>query len=299
MHRSIIGSIGCAFLLAVPQAAWSGVISSYEWQLIHQNPAGSDDSDSGSGVLPMGDTYGGFFVESNTAINMDLGGFETVNRANMSITGYIRGHDVGLGLTLKEGPGDYGNKAHLDFVWRQNDPFELKAKTPTSLLPDMSLIGRFTIQVSADVKLGQNREEHGTLFNYRVFTGVDVASYKLDDDFLFWDSSSHSSHADFAVGVAFTKPGEMTGAYSVEMRTSFWIGDDEVGINGMDTFKLESLKFEDGSTPEDHGFDVVFDSGRLSPNLTAIPEPSTLALWSLMAISGLGFSCRRAWRRAA
>jgi hypothetical protein len=55
------------------------------------------------------------------------------------------------------------------------------------------------------------------------------------------------------------------------------------GVNWERTMKLESLTFPDGSTPESHGIQVVFDSGMRSPNV--IPEPSAIILASIAALA--------------
>jgi hypothetical protein len=64
------------------------------------------------------------------------------------------------------------------------------------------------------------------------------------------------------------------------------------------TMTLTSITFADGTTPESRGFDLVFDSGIQSPNLTAIPEPRTLIVWSLLGASGVGIGWWRRRRKA-
>lgn len=64
-----------------------------------------------------------------------------------------------------------------------------------------------------------------------------------------------------------------------------------VTINAGNTMGLQSITFPDGSLPEDHGFELVFDSGMPSPNI--VPEPTGLIL---SAIAGL-LSNRFRWRR--
>ena len=60
------------------------------------------------------------------------------------------------------------------------------------------------------------------------------------------------------------------------------------------TVELESITFADGSTPEEHGFEVVFGSGAPSPNVpvNAVPEPGSLILFALGA-TGIAVGCRR------
>jgi len=57
-----------------------------------------------------------------------------------------------------------------------------------------------------------------------------------------------------------------------------------------------SATFPDGSTPEEHGFQIVFDSGNPSPNAggSPVPEPSTLIVWSLLGSLAIGLGW---WRK--
>ena len=55
------------------------------------------------------------------------------------------------------------------------------------------------------------------------------------------------------------------------------------------TAKLSSITFEDGTTPESHGFAISFASGTNSPN--AVPEPSSTVL-AILVVGGVGY-----WRR--
>ncbi len=55
----------------------------------------------------------------------------------------------------------------------------------------------------------------------------------------------------------------------------------EIGIRELDppsVGALQAVLLPDGSTPESHGYQVSFDSGLPSPNLAAVPEPSSLVL---------------------
>jgi hypothetical protein len=61
-------------------------------------------------------------------------------------------------------------------------------------------------------------------------------------------------------------------------------------LNAFDTAKLSRIAFADGTTLEERGYTLVFDSGMVSPNLAvneAVPEPTTLAAWSMLGLLGL------------
>lgn len=62
------------------------------------------------------------------------------------------------------------------------------------------------------------------------------------------------------------------------------------------TLTLESITFaDDGTTPEENGYDLILASGDISPNLRAstVPEPSSFAACGLAIASCLGFRWRR------
>lgn len=64
-------------------------------------------------------------------------------------------------------------------------------------------------------------------------------------------------------------------------------------LNFGNTFKYTSILMPDGTTPESHGWRLDFESGMQSPNLVAVPEPSSMTLLAIGAFtSGL---CT--WRR--
>ena len=63
----------------------------------------------------------------------------------------------------------------------------------------------------------------------------------------------------------------------VSVSTSYGIGKADAG----NTLRFQSITFSDGTTPESLGYRIVFDSGITSPNLRAVPEPSTAMLLTL------------------
>jgi hypothetical protein len=67
--------------------------------------------------------------------------------------------------------------------------------------------------------------------------------------------------------------------------------------DAFNTMKLTSILLPDGTTPESHGYRLVFQSGMESPNLqnVAVPEPSALFAWSAFSSLGL-IGIWRKWR---
>lgn len=66
----------------------------------------------------------------------------------------------------------------------------------------------------------------------------------------------------------------------------------------INTMTLKSITFADGTTPESYGYSLIFGSGMVSPNVSAVPEPSTLALVGLGGV-GVAISAYRRRRIAA
>ncbi len=65
--------------------------------------------------------------------------------------------------------------------------------------------------------------------------------------------------------------GQMKVELTAEVGINFGIGSVKAG----NTLSFTSITFPDGLTQENHGFDIVFESGRTSPNLSNIdPVPN-------------------------
>src|SRR5439155_18039678 len=69
-----------------------------------------------------------------------------------------------------------------------------------------------------------------------------------------------------------------SGAWGTPFRSSLSVeaaaSTGSAQADASHTLKLVSITFEDGTTPESHGFDLAFASGMPSPNLVALPGPA-------------------------
>jgi hypothetical protein len=65
---------------------------------------------------------------------------------------------------------------------------------------------------------------------------------------------------------------------------------------GLNTLSLVAVTLPDGNTPESEGLVLTFDSGLLSPNASAVPEPTSLTLLSIGAACTIGYGWRSSRR---
>jgi hypothetical protein len=98
---------------------------------------------------------------------------------------------------------------------------------------------------------------------------------------------------------------------NLSARTSMFIGVEVFSTKGTaranfnHTLYLDSITFLDGTTPESHGWEILFESGIQSPNIaqltesTAVPEPSTFALFGISGLALATYSRRRKRGQAA
>ncbi|WP_397569006.1 PEP-CTERM sorting domain-containing protein [Schlesneria sp. T3-172] len=88
------------------------------------------------------------------------------------------------------------------------------------------------------------------------------------------------------------------GEFSYNLAAYTYSDDGSASSNFINTLTLKSITFADGTTPESHGYSLIFGSGMVSPNVSSVPEPSTLALAGLGGI-GVALSAYRRRRLAA
>ena len=84
--------------------------------------------------------------------------------------------------------------------------------------------------------------------------------------------------------------GQMTGTTDFNTLTSFSITDNFVHGTNTIRFRLENLP----ATPNPTGLRV----DQIQGSFSAVPEPATVAMWSLFGLAGVAFGVRRRLRRA-
>ena len=119
----------------------------------------------------------------------------------------------------------------------------------------------------------------------------------------FWNFGFYSSLADsffvptasFSVRVDNSGFGDNSASISIGLRTA----GGESKLLAPNTIKPSAILMPDGTTPESHGWEIVFDSGLQSPNLVSVPEPTSfsLSLWALFAAIGTIVRCKQRLRR--
>ena len=216
---------------------------------------------------------------SGLNLALDLQTAPTALGSTAAATGsaFITNHRMGLGFVVDSNGADESTSS-LNFTWRTEDSWTLNPRDANSVLPNLALSGNFTAQVSVSYSgqaFADPSEFIGSPSTFEVFTGVGLETITMDNDIPLAGGTS-SINQDF--GVLWSNASEQSGSFSLEWRASMFLGDGHTDLSfiGTDSFTLNSITFSDGSTPEDHGFDIVFESGRLSPNISSVPEPTSV-----------------------
>jgi hypothetical protein len=121
----------------------------------------------------------------------------------------------------------------------------------------------------------------GTILHQSVYTAQGV-TYRIDDEFGFQPSLSDS----FQI-----VNNQVSFSYQIGSDASASWGASE--LDAVDTVKLSRIEFADGTTPEEQGWKLTFDSGMPSPN---VPEPSTIVLLGIAPLLMGGHRVIQ-WRR--
>jgi hypothetical protein len=150
--------------------------------------------------------------------------------------------------------------------------------------------------VSTATTLGRVQAS-GAVANYAQHDVVAAAGRFLVDGKLHafsMDALEFTDFLNFVVPLDSTRSGRFS--YDLLATATSTIGHSFV--NASHTMSIQSITLADGSTPESHGFSLIFDSGMQSPNIgvanVSVPEPSTMLAWTAIGLCTLiGHAARR------
>ncbi|WP_417748904.1 PEP-CTERM sorting domain-containing protein [Rosistilla oblonga] len=202
-------------------------------------------------------------------------------------TSYVK-NKVAYNLSLNHDAETSTSYASFDVKFRFDEDWKLAARLPTAVLPEMDLLGKYSFSARSEYFGGGAT---GDAYDVSVFTGIDFDRASFGET-VFSDGFSKSINT--RLGVRYGVAGQSQGRTTIEVLSILKIpGDSIFRVFSGNSLDLVRVEFEDGTTPEDHGFDFVRSSGRVSPNLTAVPEPSSL---SMFAVIGTTVLLRRRYR---
>jgi len=211
----------------------------------------------------------GTFTNDNHKLRFDLG-----------LSSEVTGTATGLLDFVQNGVS-----ATITTQWEEQDSFFLRSRGTGSIVPSSYFPGGFNLRYKYDIKTGVTNGVNGYAnldFNYtsRQFDllGVSTSFTGFVDTQLNWTNNRVNTRQSGGVGLNWSFDGSRL--------------SERGFIDGRQTVELTSLTFADGTTPESHGFDVVFESGRSSPNL-AVPEPSSFTICALFILSASLAGLRR------
>jgi hypothetical protein len=174
----------------------------------------------------------------------------------------------------------------------------LTVKITASMRVSQYVSGYFNSSPTVNVVLGQN-----------VGNSV-VASFSVQSDPSYpygltrqnngWDSTNYANGAFTGYSTFGMNYQPTVGGYVYELEDTLTaVANDGIAdIDSNHSMDLISLTYANGTTPESQGFTVVTASRIPSPNVTSVPEPSSIVLLAL-GIVGLAIqTCRRLRRRA-
>lgn len=274
-------------MLAGGERVRAGVIGSYH--LYSFGSLGSVGSQDG--------TFSGDFAAAGFATGVNVNGGQTY----ISDVKYQSSFGT-LGLQLSgstvnsagefNGPLAGGNAT---ITWQDAVTLVWKGNGVPAVIPGTNLDFILRPEGSLTVGLGDNTnpDTPPSSASVGIVAGLTSLSYTVNTDFfggLFHVTKTAfpTAEASFSIG-----PGGKT-QFSYSLGISVSTEDGTALSDFLNTLSLDAITFDNGQTPESLGYDLVFDSGMQSPNLSAVPEPASLTLLGIAAASGLGYF---GWRR--
>lgn len=194
---------------------------------------------------------------------------------------FITDHHFGFGLLLNNEVVEESTPS-LAIVWRSADTWILNPRDASAVLPNLPMYGNYTLhaKITYSGQPGADATEFIGGMEVELFAGIHAQTIHFDDDIPLLGGSNTINY-DF--GLKWSDGPDRTGRAGFEWRAGYFLGDtpSRLRVEARRSLILNSVTFSDGSAPEDHGFDLVFASGRASPNLSAVPEPSSALVWIL------------------
>lgn len=198
--------------------------------------------------------------------------------AKLHGSAFVSDHHMGLSFTVDSITGNEST-ADLSMMYKTSDSWRLVPRFLDSVLPaglgmKANLFARANINYTTSY--AGSEESIGSPSRFEISTGIDIKEISMPST-IFWNGGNKSINQ--AIGVQWSSAGQMSGNYGMFWSTTLLLGpDSSLDFDAPHSFVLDSVVFDDGTTPEEHGFDLVFGSGRPSPNvIAAVPEPSSLA----------------------
>lgn len=188
------------------------------------------------------------------------------------------GNKFAYTLRLEHDAHSNASAASFDVNIRLSEDWGLSQRLPTAVLPDLALIGRYVFSARVDHTFAAYADNNsgtstGNPYSVSVFTGIDIGNITIGETVF---NDNFSTDLNKTLGIRYGVAGQNAGSFLVEFNTDVGLALDSIlEVFSWNSFDLVRVEFEDGSTPEDHGFDFVRGSGRVSPNISAVPEPSS------------------------
>jgi hypothetical protein len=209
---------------------------------------------------------------------------DTNVRAIGQATGFAEAQAAGKGYTLKlrvdaaaqgsivknDVTSFAGSTIRTSTFWTDTARLEGQGQIPAgSLLFNWKLDGEF------HSALDQSQRLSSTTMILKVVdsrTSQNLGTFEYRQEWNSWTQVTETFGArNVQAGLQFTLPLGSTGQpaqFGVTMSGECVTSGGTCSIEFGKTLRLESITFPDGSTPESHGFAIVFDSGLISPNRT-------------------------------